>query len=159
MKGFYKDFILLLDFNSLYPSIIREYNVCFSKIHRPLEQLSNFYRPRNKQRKKEYKEIEGEDFEVVPPPMEECIESKWGFLPQLIDKIVQTRKGCKKNMKTASAEQIIILDIKQKCFKLVANSIYGCLGFSISRFYSKHLAALITRQGRKALLRAKDIVG
>ena len=62
-------------------------------------------------------------------------------------------------MKTASAEQIIILDIKQKCFKLVANSIYGCLGFSISRFYSKHLAALITRMGRKALLRAKDIVG
>lgn len=61
-------------------------------------------------------------------------------------------------MKNAPADKAVILDIQQKCYKLVANSIYGCLGFSISRFYSKHLAALITRMGRQALLRAKDIV-
>ena len=159
MKGFYKDFILLLDFNSLYPSIIREYNVCFSKIRRPLVGLGSYYRSKDRPKKKDQMEVEEEEWEVVPPPKEECEEKKWGFLPQLIDKIVQTRKACKKSMKTASAEQIIMLDIKQKCFKLVANSIYGCLGFSISRFYSKHLAALITRMGRKALLRAKDIAG
>ncbi len=80
-------------------------------------------------------------------------------MPELIDKIVERRKRCKKAMKSASSDKAIILDIQQKCYKLVANSIYGCLGFSISRFYSKHLAALITRMGRQALLRAKDIVG
>jgi DNA polymerase alpha subunit A len=80
-------------------------------------------------------------------------------LPQLIDKIVERRKRAKKEMKKATPEKAVILDIQQKCYKLVANSIYGCLGFSISRFYSKHLAALITRMGREALLRAKDIVG
>ena len=83
-----------------------------------------------------------------PPGKMECAREKWGFLPQLIDKIVMRRKECKKRMKNAPADKAIILDIQQKCYKLVANSIYGCLGFSISRFYSKHLAALITRMGR-----------
>jgi DNA polymerase elongation subunit (family B) len=30
----YTDYVLLIDFNSLYPSIIREYKICFTTVER-----------------------------------------------------------------------------------------------------------------------------
>lgn len=49
------------------------------------------------------------------------------------------------------------LDIRQKALKLTANSMYGCLGFSNSRFYAQPIAALVTAMGRETLQRTVDI--
>lgn len=73
-----------------------------------------------------------------------------GILPTEIRKLVESRKQVKQLMKGDIApEQYIQYDIRQKALKLTANSMYGCLGFTFSRFYAKTLAALVTGKGRE----------
>ena len=50
------------------------------------------------------------------------------------------------------------LEIKQLAVKVVANSIYGSLGFKTSRFYSKDIAAMVTYYGRTLLKKTIEVV-
>lgn len=69
-------------------------------------------------------------------------------LPAILKYLVEQRKAVKNEIKKQTVQKAIeSLDIKQKAFKLVANSMYGCLGFSSSRFYAMPLAAFITAKG------------
>ncbi|XP_077230680.1 DNA-directed DNA polymerase [Tasmannia lanceolata] len=129
-KGLYDKYILLLDFNSLYPSIIQEYNICFTTVERSPEGLI--------------------------PSLPSC--NTTGLLPKLLKILVERRRKVKEWLKTASGLKVQQFDIQQQALKLTANSIYGCLGFSNSRFYAKPLAELITHQGREILQSTVDLV-
>lgn len=135
-KGLYDKFILVMDFNSLYPSIIQEYNICFTTVER--------------------KDL-GEDDEQCPEVPGDTANK--GILPRLIRTLVQRRREVKKLMKdkTATPEQIATWDIKQTALKLTANSMYGCLGYTKSRFYARPLAMLTTSKGREILQSTKDL--
>lgn len=133
--GFYNDFVLVLDFNSLYPSIVREFNICFTTVdHRAAT-----------------------DDQLPPLPDSDAPP---GILPAEISKLVEKRKVVKKQLAQPqlTPELRAQYDIKQKALKLTANSMYGCLGFAASRFYARPLAALITSKGRDILQATKLMV-
>lgn len=82
-----------------------------------------------------------------------------GILPKLIATLVGRRREVKKLMKDkrATPEQLALWDTKQLAFKLTANSMYGCLGYTQSRFYARPLAMLTTFKGREILRSTKDL--
>jgi len=74
------------------------------------------------------------------------------LLPKIVRGLIEKRKGVKRDIKSARDEdEKEALDIKQLAIKLIANSIYGCLGFTNSRFYARDIASMITFYGRKIL--------
>merc|ERR1719408_546117 len=135
--GLYDEYVMLLDFNSLYPSIIQEHNICFTTVERP------------------------DESEVVKCPTEAELLAQTklpdgtvddGILPQVLRRLVLGRQAVKTAMKSEKNPKTLqTMEIRQKALKLTANSMYGCLGFQNSRFYAKPLAALITAKGREAL--------
>jgi DNA polymerase alpha subunit A len=133
-KGLYDKFILVMDFNSLYPSIIQEFNICFTTVERG-----------------------GDDDENQVP--EVPTEQTQGVLPKLISTLVSRRRQVKSLMKDkrATPEQLAQWDIKQQALKLTANSMYGCLGYVRSRFYARPLAMLTTFKGREILRSTKEL--
>ncbi|KAE9552614.1 hypothetical protein FO519_004162 [Halicephalobus sp. NKZ332] len=138
-KGLYETFIVLLDFNSLYPSIIQEFNICFTTVKLQQREQAN-------------------ESDLPPLPDSSCSP---GILPREISKLVMSRREVKNEMKRCAdkkSEKYKQYDIRQLGLKLTANSMYGCLGFEGSRFCAKTLAAMITFKGRQILESTKNLV-
>ena len=95
---------------------------------------------------------------ATPPPLPDA-DLAPGILPLTIKKLVQRRREVKNLMKSERDQGAYQqLHIRQLALKLTANSMYGCLGFSNSRFYAKPLAMLVTSQGREILQSTVDLV-
>lgn len=186
-KGLYDKLTLLLDFNSLYPSIIQEFNICFTTVERPLTgKVSSAIKaaksgkgkskagkrkggsepvgpdaaegaPAKAEDEEEEEEPDTEDVGIPAVPDSSKYPDQ-GVLPRVIRSLVDKRKVVKKMLAVerdpAKRQQ---LDIRQKAIKILANSMYGCLGFSHSRFHAKPIAALVTSQGREILSRTVNM--
>ncbi|KAH8369301.1 hypothetical protein KR009_007459, partial [Drosophila setifemur] len=134
MRGLYEKCILLMDFNSLYPSIIQEYNICFTTVQQP---------------------VDADELPTLPDSKAEP-----GILPLQLKRLVESRREVKKLMAAPdlSPELQMQYHIRQMALKLTANSMYGCLGFAHSRFFAQHLAALVTHKGREILTNTQQLV-
>ena len=162
-RGFYEQFVLVLDFNSLYPSIIQEFNLCFTTLpHWRAPSNADAAAPHGavvEQSQADAMDGEGagEDAVVVAASSSALLplpsaDAPHGQLPAVLARLVARRREVKKLEKAASDPAVkASLHIRQMALKLVANSMYGCLGFTNSRFYAPSLAALITSQGRDIL--------
>jgi DNA polymerase alpha subunit A len=183
----------VLDFNSLYPSIIQEFNLCFTTVEhwRPNEHglpevpvagratgvlprvlrtlvciclyLSAFVCHRIWSGVLGLMLMRGEmwDSQSCGASVEFCslISSFLTAMHAFPSPQVERRRAVKNLLKSERDPiKAAQLEIKQKAFKLVANSMYGCLGFGSSRFCCMPIAALITAQGRDILQRTVDMV-
>ena len=136
--GFYDSIILLLDFNSLYPSIIQEYNLCFTTVNRrPTKnfngtEIANVYavkKPKGADGEDEEEDNEENEEDTVELP-DKGANTKDAVLPNVLRDLVQKRRAVKDKMKTErDPVKLQQLEIRQKAIKLTANSMYGCLGF------------------------------
>ncbi|KAF6002214.1 DNA-directed DNA polymerase alpha catalytic subunit pol1 [Cyanidiococcus yangmingshanensis] len=129
-RGLYETCVLQLDFSSLYPSIIQEYNIDFTTVT-----------------------LDCDGAAQLPSPALDT-----GILPSVLRRLVQRRRQVREAARGESdpvrQQQ---LHTRQLALKLTANAMYGCLGFAHSRFYIQELAELVTRTGRETLERTVEL--
>ena len=141
--GLHKDTcILVLDFASLYPSIIRTFNICPTTLLINNEDINKY---------EHVTSPTGAKF--VTPSVRE------GVFPAIVKELIETRRKVKKQMKKEKdPERKRLLDAKQLALKIMANSLYGYLGFLPARLYLLEIANSITAFGRETITKTKELV-
>lgn len=149
--GAYFEPITVCDFASLYPSIMRAHNLCYSTIVLD-EQYGNIEGVT-------YDTFEWED--IIDGELKnfkyKYAQSTDGVLPKLLENLSSERKYYKKLMKEANNK--FDKEIYNKCqaaVKVSMNSVYGFL--AAYKLRCKPIAATVTSLGRKMILKTKDFI-
>ncbi|KAK4154857.1 hypothetical protein C8A00DRAFT_14013 [Chaetomidium leptoderma] len=159
-SGFYSSPLLVLDFQSLYPSVMIAYNYCYSTC---LGRVVN-WRGTNKMGFTEYKRREGllrllKDYINIAPNgmMYTKPEIRKSLLAKMLTEILETRVMVKSGMKEDKDDKTLqrLLNNRQLALKLLANVTYGYASASFSgRMPCSEIADSIVQTGRETLERA-----
>uniref|UniRef100_A0A2N9FAW5 DNA polymerase n=1 Tax=Fagus sylvatica TaxID=28930 RepID=A0A2N9FAW5_FAGSY len=163
-SGFYADPVVVLDFQSLYPSMIIAYNLCFSTCLGKVAPskantlgVSSF--------SPDPYVLQSVKNEILLTPngvMYVTSKVRKGIMPRLLEEILSTRIMVKQAMKRLSPSQQIlhrVFNARQLALKLISNVTYGytAAGFS-GRMPCAELADSIVQCGRSTLEKAISFV-
>uniref|UniRef100_A0A023F1I9 DNA polymerase n=1 Tax=Triatoma infestans TaxID=30076 RepID=A0A023F1I9_TRIIF len=163
---FYEDPVIVLDFQSLYPSMMIAYNYCFSTCLGLQQHLlekdeitfgctSLFIDPKELYRAKEHLHISPAGAVFVDSSI------RRGILPLMLEEILETRLMVKNSMKRHKNNKLLyqILDARQLGLKLIANVTYGYTSANFSgRMPCIEVGDSVVSKGRETLERAIKLV-
>ncbi|RYP82523.1 hypothetical protein DL769_001629 [Monosporascus sp. CRB-8-3] len=163
-SAFYNSPLLVLDFQSLYPSVMIAYNYCYSTF---LGRIVN-WRGASKMGFTDYQRQEGllsllqDHINVAPNGMMYCKpEIRKSLLAKMLTEILETRLMVKSGMKQDKEDRTLqqLLNNRQLALKLLANVTYGYASASFSgRMPCSEIADSIVQTGRETLEKAIALI-
>lgn len=163
-SAFYSSPMLILDFQSLYPSVMIAYNYCYSTcLGRVLD-----WRGRNKmgfrdfKRQKRLLELFKDSINIAPNGILYVKPSiRKSLLAKMLGEILETRVMVKSGMKNDRDDRTLqrLLNNRQLALKLIANVTYGYTSASFSgRMPCSEIADSIVQTARETLERAIALI-
>ncbi|XP_034140698.1 DNA polymerase zeta catalytic subunit isoform X2 [Drosophila guanche] len=165
---FYADPLIVLDFQSLYPSMIIAYNYCFSTCLGRVEHLGGsspfeFGASQLRVSRQMLQKLLEHDLVTVSPCGVVFVkrEVREGILPRMLTEILDTRLMVKQSMKLHRENSALqrILHSRQLGLKLMANVTYGYTAANFSgRMPAVEVGDSVVAKGRETLERAIKLV-
>ena len=163
-SAFFTSPLLVLDFQSLYPSVMIAYNYCYSTF---LGRVVN-WRGQNKMGFSDYKrenrllELFKDQINIAPNGiMYVKPEIRKSLLAKMLGEILETRVMVKSGMKVDKDDKTLqrLLNNRQLALKLIANVTYGYTSASFSgRMPCSEIADSIVQTGRETLEKAIALI-
>ena len=144
--GLYEN-VLVLDFKSLYPSIIRTFKIDPMGLAEGLHNELSKHGSTKQEISKQQRSKQSGD-ETIPGFLEAEFSRGKHILPDIVTLLWQQRDEAKKENNKPLSYAI----------KIIMNSFYGVLGSSGCRFFNPQLASSITMRGHEIIQTSKDLI-